>query len=73
MKSILDQRSFKNKAYCVLFAFVFFKLKSLQAALLFVLSLEILRKTKRKEALKSFDYLHCRSEENACNNKSAQL
>ena len=45
-------RSFKDKAYCVLLAFVFFKLKSLQTekfAICFVVCFEIRGLEKNKE------------------------
>ena len=55
MKNKVDlrpRRSFKNKAYCVLLAFVFFKLKSLQTekfAICFVVCFVIRGLAKNKE------------------------
>ena len=50
--NLRPRRSFKNKAYCVLLAFVFFKLKSLQTenfAICFVVCFVIRGLAKNKE------------------------
>ena len=67
------KRSFINKANCVLFAFVFFKLKfAICVVVCFVI--RDLAKNKEERGLENvLITLHCGSEENACNNKNAQL
>ena len=50
--NLRPRRSFKNKAYCVLLAFVFFKLKNLQTekfAICFVVCFDIRGLAKNKE------------------------
>ena len=74
IKLISDQRKvFKNKANCVLFAFVFFKLKfAICVVVCFVI--RELAKNKEERGLENvLITLHCGNGENACNNKNAQL
>ena len=67
------KRNFKNKANCVLFAFVFFKLKKFAICVVVCFVIRDLAKNKEERGLENvLITLHCGSEENACN-KNAQL